>query len=72
MISSLDTAAREERGAIIKIVIFTLGVLLVIGFILWIVIGFITKPLTDYIGNFKAAATGNLTVRAHTTSTQTR
>ena len=69
VISSLDTAAREERMAIIKIVAVTLGVLLVVGFILWIVIGFITKPLTDYIGNFKEAATGNLTVRAHAKNT---
>ena len=69
VISSLDTAKREERAAIVKIVLVTLGVLLLIGFILWIVIGIITKPLTEYVGNFKSAATGNLTVRAHTTST---
>ncbi len=64
IISSLEPAREFQKAAIRKISIVTVGVIIIIGFLLWLIIRRITQPLTDYVGDFKALASGDLTVQA--------
>ena len=64
IIMSLDRAKEAQKRAIIKISIVTVGILLLLDFLLWFLVGRLTKPLTDYVGNFEALAQGDLTVKA--------
>jgi methyl-accepting chemotaxis protein len=64
VIASLDAAKARQRDAILKIVGVTLGVIIAVALLLWLMVRLILRPLNDYIGNFKLAATGDLRVQA--------
>ena len=64
VIASLDAAKARQRDAILKIVGVTLGVIIAVALLLWLMVRLILRPLHDYIGNFKLAATGDLRVQA--------
>ena len=64
VISSLDAAKERQGQAILKIVSVTFGVIIIMSVLLWLLIRKILRPLHEYIGIFKLAATGDLRVEA--------
>ncbi len=64
IISSLGTANAQGSKAMMSIVYFAGGVMLVLGFALFIIIRLVLKPIVAYVEAFKAASTGDLSVRA--------
>ncbi len=64
VIASLEDAKVRQRDAILKIVGVTLGVIIAVALLLWLMVRLILRPLNEYIGNFKLAATGDLRVKA--------
>lgn len=64
IISSLEEAKAVQTAATRNIVLITVGVLLGIGLVLWLIIRVITKPLSMYIDRFQLASQGDLTVQA--------
>lgn len=65
IISSLKEAKAISANATINIGAFTGGVMLVLGIALFFIIRLVLKPIVSYVEAFKAASTGNLTVRAN-------
>lgn len=68
IISSLKSARTAQQNAILRIGISTLITILLIGFLLMLVARFMTKPLLDYVENFRKASSGDLTARSHVQS----
>jgi len=64
IISSLGTANAQGTKATMSIIYFAGGVMLVLGFALFIIIRLVLKPIVAYVEAFKAASTGDLSVRA--------
>ena len=64
IISSLGMANAQGTKATMSVVGFAGGVMLVLGFALFIIIRLVLKPIVAYVEAFKAASTGDLSVRA--------
>ena len=62
IISSLEAAKATQRGATVKIAFISLGMLLLLGILVWLSINAVTRPLRDYIDNFTRVSDGDLTV----------
>jgi len=65
IISSLEGAKAIAASAAVNIGLFTGGVMLVLGIALFLIIRLVLKPIVSYVDAFKAASTGDLTVRAN-------
>lgn len=68
IISSLAEAKRTAARATITIAVVAAVVMALAGFVLMLLIGGVLRPLDGYIGAFKSAATGDLTVRSQAKS----
>ncbi|MBU0926275.1 MAG: methyl-accepting chemotaxis protein [Spirochaetes bacterium] len=64
IISSLDAAKAIGSKATVNISAFTGGVMLLLGVALFFIVRLVLKPIVSYVDAFKAASTGDLTVRA--------
>jgi methyl-accepting chemotaxis protein len=62
IISSLSTAHATRDRAAWQISLLTLGIMVLLGLFLWFSIRVITRPLNNYILNFEAVSSGDLTV----------
>lgn len=64
IISSLKDAEKTRIAASWNIIAFTGGVMGILGAALFLIIRLVLKPIVSYVGAFKSASTGDLTVRA--------
>lgn len=64
IISSLRDAEKTRIAASWNIIAFTGGVMAILGAALFFIIRIVLKPIVSYVGAFKSASTGDLTVRA--------
>jgi methyl-accepting chemotaxis protein len=64
IISSLRDAKKTRIAASWNIIAFTGGVMAILGAALFLIIRLVLKPIVSYVGAFKSASTGDLTVRA--------
>lgn len=64
IISSLRDAEKTRIAASWNIIAFTGGVMAILGAALFLIIRLVLKPIVSYVGAFKSASTGDLTVRA--------
>lgn len=64
IISSLRDAEKTRIAASWNIIAFTGGVMGILGAALFLIIRLVLKPIVSYVGAFKSASTGDLTVRA--------
>ena len=62
IISSLESAQATQRSATLNISLISLGMLLLLGTLIWISIKAVTKPLNEYIAKFTRVSEGDLTV----------
>ncbi|MFA6505410.1 MAG: methyl-accepting chemotaxis protein [Treponemataceae bacterium] len=68
IISSLEEAKQTAVRATITIAVVAVLVMIIAGGVLILVIGGVLSPLGGYVGAFKSAATGDLTVRSQAKS----
>ncbi|HPG87387.1 MAG TPA: methyl-accepting chemotaxis protein, partial [Spirochaetales bacterium] len=64
VISSLGAAKLVGKQATVNVASFAGGVMLLLGFALFLIIRVVLKPIVTYVDAFKSASTGDLTVRA--------
>ena len=64
VVSSLDAAKLVGKQATVNVASFAGGVMLLLGFALFMIIRVVLKPIATYVDAFKVASTGDLTVRA--------
>ena len=64
IVSSLRDAEKTRIAASWNIIGFTGGVMAILGAALFLIIRLVLKPIVSYVGAFKSASTGDLTVRA--------
>ncbi len=64
VVSSLDAAKLVGKQATVNVASFAGGVMLLLGFALFMIIRVVLKPIATYVDAFKMASTGDLTVRA--------
>ncbi|MFP4363496.1 MAG: methyl-accepting chemotaxis protein [Spirochaetia bacterium] len=65
VISSLAPARAAQRTAGITITIITIGIVILVGIFLFIMVRWITLPLTSYIQDYQKASEGDLTVQSN-------
>ncbi len=62
IISSLESAQATQRTANLNLSLVSVGMLIVLGILVWISIKAVTRPLNNYIGAFTKVSEGDLTV----------
>jgi len=68
IISSLELAMDRQQKSTWQIALMGLGIMVLLGFFIWLSIRVVTRPLQDYILNFQEVSSGNLAVQSRVDS----